>query len=527
MAQRKGQAKTTHTPTPARTRALALAGLLVLLAIPRIARLAYPQIWIEDESYLNGAFMLSRGFMPYRDFPLPHFPALDALLASVFLVAPISIRTAEVVTQLATFAGSVLVFTLGRRLGDPLSGGCGALVFATSALLFRYHVFEREVFLVVPILCAVLLASRPAEGGRETRAALGAGLLIFVAITIKLTAIAALFALALQLQFDGRRRSAVIMACTAVAALGVTALALVSVFGRDFIVQVVLFRAVHAAFPSWGVKLDEVRYTMDIGLALGIWGLALVLWNGQRRRWIGPLLQLLCGFVILLLLNPTFWAHTGIELLPWLSLGAGYLLANAVRSLAPAGARRRPRTVTARLPPLTCVVGAILFLYCVAPIRNLNWEAGDGSVYGFGYRDRRELETVAQFVRTHAAPEARVATPPIIAFIANRREVVPYAEVAGEIDELTTIVRRDGYVAALTNDALRGRSFWESVEASRDRSMPALEAALAAHQVAVVINDSPDDLMPVPLTNVSTEGLEAYGYRLASGSAHYEAWIPR
>ena len=33
--------------------------------------------------------------------------------------------------------------------------------------------------------------------------------------------------------------------------------------------------------------------------------------------------------------------------------------------------------------------------------------------------------------------------------------------------------------------------------------------------------------MPVPLTNVSKEGLEDYGYRLESVSAHYEAWVPR
>jgi hypothetical protein len=168
-----------------------------------------------------------------------------------------------------------------------------------------------------------------------------------------------------------------------------------------------------------------------------------------------------------------------------------------------------------------------MLLLFVTPIRNVNWQAGDGSVYGFGYRDRRELDALGQFVRAHALPNAAVATPPIIAFVANRRELVPYAEIAGEIDELTAIVGRDGYWAVLTDESLRGRSFWDSVEASRDRTAPALDEALSSHRVAVLINDSPADLMPILLVNVPDERLEAYGYRLETGSPHYEGWIPR
>lgn len=504
-------------------RALAAAGL-VLLAMPRLVRIASHQVWIEDESYLNGAFVLARGFLPYRDFPLPHFPALEALLASVFLVAPISIRTAEILTQLAAFAGSILVFALGRRLGDTLTGAAAAVVFATSALLFRYHVFEREVFVIVPVLAAVLLASRPDQGARADRPALAAGLLLFLALAIKLTAVAALGAAALQLEREGRRRSAVIVVCTALGLVGLATAALTLAFGMPFIVQVFLFRAVHASFPSLGVKLDEMRYTMDVSLALGLSGTALMFWNGEARRWFGVLVQLLCGFVFLVLLNPTYWAHTGIELLPWLSLAAGYLVAAVLRALEPARKRRRR---AGRGAAFVAAAVAILLLVFVAPIRNLNWEAGDDSVYGFGYRDRTELDAVAQFVRSHSSPDALVATPSIIAFAANRRQVVPYPEVAGEMDELTTIVRRSGYLAALKDAAQRQRPFWDSVEASRDRMRPRILDALHAHRLAVVIDDSPDDLMPVLFVDLPQATLETERYGLESAFAHYDAWIPR
>jgi hypothetical protein len=56
---------------------------------------------------------------------------------------------------------------------------------------------------------------------------------------------------------------------------------------------------------------------------------------------------------------------------------------------------------------------------------------------------------------------------------------------------------------------------------------PTLEAALDGRQLAVLINDSPDDLIPVRLENVSPEKLEAWGYGLESVSPHYEALVPR
>ena len=507
------------------SRARTIAALLLLLAVPRLARIAYPQVWIEDESYLNGAFLLARGFLPYRDFPLPHLPLLEMLLASIFQIAPIAIGTAEIFTQTAAFGASVLVFFAGRRLGDTLTGASAALVFATSGLLFRYHLFEREVFVVVPVLAAFLIAL-PREHERDsTRRAVVVGVLMFAALAVKLTAIAALVALALQLHLAGRRRFALATVVTTMGLLALAMIVLAARFRTDFIVQVFVFRAVHAAFPSLGVKVDELRYSMDVSFAFGVAGAALILLRRDFRAWAGPLLQLASGAIVLVFLNPTYWAHTGIELLPWLSLAAGYLVSAFLRSMAPRRGRRSSARPPSRALTFACAGAAVLLLLFVSPIRNLNWEAGDGSVDGFGYRDRRELETLGEFVRAHASSDELVATPPIIAFIANRREVVPYAEIGGEIQELTAIVARDGYAAALSNESLRRRSFWESVEASRDRTTPLLEEALSAQRVAVLVNDSADDLMPILITNVPAESLQRDGYQLATVTPHYEAWI--
>ncbi|MGE5244956.1 MAG: hypothetical protein ACM3SQ_12075, partial [Betaproteobacteria bacterium] len=172
-----------------------------------------------------------------------------------------------------------------------------------------------------------------------------------------------------------------------------------------------------------------------------------------------------------------------------------------------------------------CPAAAVALLFTAVPFDNLNWEAGDGSTYGFGYRSRSEIAAAAAFVRAHSHPDAPVATPPIIAFAANRRELIPYAEVAGEMDELAADVRQDGWIATLQGEASRRGTFWESVEASRNRMTPKLEQALASHAVAVVINDSQDDLFPFPMIDVAQPTLEADGYRLGAVWTHYEAWV--
>jgi hypothetical protein len=50
------------------------AWLIIVLLIPRIARMFYPEIWVEDDFYLESAWMVSVGMRPYLDFVQPHMP---------------------------------------------------------------------------------------------------------------------------------------------------------------------------------------------------------------------------------------------------------------------------------------------------------------------------------------------------------------------------------------------------------------------------------------------------------------------
>ena len=67
---------------------------LLLLLIPRVIRYHYPEIYIEDDFYLQNAFLMTQGEKPYQDFILNHYPLLEILLKNYFSIFGTSIRTA-------------------------------------------------------------------------------------------------------------------------------------------------------------------------------------------------------------------------------------------------------------------------------------------------------------------------------------------------------------------------------------------------------------------------------------------------
>jgi len=495
------------------------------LIVPRLVRMAWPQVWIEDESYLNCAFMLATGHAPYTSFPMPHFPLLEGLLALVMQVFPASIRTAETLTQIAAFAASVAVWRLGRTLGGRVCGVAAALIVATSPLLFRYHVFEREVYLIVPVLAAAWLALRPELVDRRAadRRALLMGLLLALAMAVKLTAVAYVGAFFLYLWIERRRRDAIVTAAAAAALVGVTAAALWATFGMPFMAQVVLFRLLHASFHTVGGQFQEFLHSLDVEFAFGLVGLALIVWTGRLRAWLLPLLNLACGIVLLVVLNSTFWAHDSIELLPWFALFGGALVADVAaawrRRPAAGGARRVTRALAA-----VAVAAAIGLLAFVTPIDHPGWGPGAWSGYGLGYRDRTEIDRIAAFIRARTTPAQRVAVPPIIAFEANRPELVVYPELAGTMMEIERDVTKRGVWWTLRRSGIGRDVFWNEVASSREVWQPRLLAAIRQHRIGAVVDSSPADLFPVPLIDVPDAALREAGYAPTLTTQHYTVW---
>src|SRR5229473_5388177 len=88
------------------------AALLIVLALPRLVRLFYPAIWVEDDFYLEAAWLVSVGIRPYVDFVHPHFPLLEYLSAGYLKVFGASHFSIEILNEAAIYATSLLTFKL-------------------------------------------------------------------------------------------------------------------------------------------------------------------------------------------------------------------------------------------------------------------------------------------------------------------------------------------------------------------------------------------------------------------------------
>src|SRR5271157_3798666 len=90
--------------------------LLIILAIPRLVRLLYPAIWVEDDFYLEAAWLVSAGMRPYLDFVHPHFPLLEYLSAGYLKIFGASHFSIEILNEAAIYATSLLTFKLAARI---------------------------------------------------------------------------------------------------------------------------------------------------------------------------------------------------------------------------------------------------------------------------------------------------------------------------------------------------------------------------------------------------------------------------
>src|ERR1700722_10545337 len=122
------------------------AWLIIILLIPRIARMLYPEIWVEDDFYLESAWLVSVGMRPYLDFVQPHMPLLEWIAAGYLKLFGASYLSIEILNEAAIFATSLLTYSLARRVAGRPTAIAASILYAYGSLVFRYHVYEREWF---------------------------------------------------------------------------------------------------------------------------------------------------------------------------------------------------------------------------------------------------------------------------------------------------------------------------------------------------------------------------------------------
>lgn len=466
-------------------------------------------LWVEDDAYLNCALAVAHGEVPYHDFVLQHTPLLEELVAAGLAITGPSIRSVEIATQVVVVWMLMLIAVVGWRLGGPRTAAGAVVLAAWSPVLWRYRLFHRELVLVVPVLAAVALLAGVRRGRGRT---LAIGALLALAVLVKFTAVAYAFAVvaALALERTWGSRAAASAALSLALIAGGTVSLLAAVLGWPFVAQVLLFGIQVPSLGDMAAKLAIVTHDLVPLLLAAVAGSVGVVVTDSWRRWRPVLLAGWLGALFVLILKPVAWGHNVLELLPWAAL------------LAAAGVER----LAVSLPDRWRSSSAAAVVVAVVAL-SLGWFAAGPPPRGpRRWIAESEISRLALATRRAAAHDEPVFVPSLVAFVADRRELVINFEIAAWSREVEEATRHERGPSALRRvlQGMRARDYVEVVDGSLAATADAAVTAIRSRRLAVVA--TPRDLWRSPLFpfGVDPQLLQSSGYRPLTSSNHYLLW---
>lgn len=496
-------------PVPAGGGKWLLIGLLFLA--PRVARVLYPYVWMEDPFYLYASHLIKHGAIPFRDFGHTQLPGAEYFLAFFYSLLGSSYRVAEVITQIVVYANAWLIFLVGKRLYNQTAGLWAGLLFSCSSLMFRYHVWEREVFILFFLTLAFYgLVCHPRLNAKRS---ILLGLLFAVGLSFKLTVAVSLGAVLLYVGLIRKQiASAAIIAASALIPTGLIFLCLSIVCPADFFNQALLHHFVKGI--NLTSRLEMLLFptrVLDVSLAMGVLGV--FFWKKRLfpHLWF-PVLLAGVDWLFFSLLSPNVWPHNYVPSLLLLSLSGGVLAASLWEI---AGVKRRAATV-AGLAVMLC-----LMLMFVCPLKNLNWSAG--STYGFGYIPRKHIDDLSTFISDNTTREDVLLLPQYVASECDRRNVMSDRVEATGVFRWTERMRREGRGPMEIVRLNAGKTFLQVQEETLAEGWHSVGVLLEQRKVKFVVPDIvPGEAMPY-----SPAALGRYGYSPAAKFGPYVVWTPR
>jgi hypothetical protein len=485
------------------------AWLIVALLIPRILRTLYPEIWVEDDFYLESAWLVSVGMRPYLDFVQPHMPLLEWIAAGYLKLFGASYLSIEILNEAAIFATSIITYSLARRIAGRPTAIAASILYAYSSLVFRYHAYERESFVAPLILLGAIVTLDETMPAMRQAAILAA--IFFVACAIKLTAVIPFPVMLIFIAVAYRRiMSAIVSAAIFAFALAAFGAILYCLYGNEFIIQTFVFHFLKGTDTTGTIALVP-RMILDVLVPLSVLGCWQIFANRMFNR--GVILVLAIGateYAFYGVLSPTAWGHNYLEPLPLIATIAGI----GAIALAQAG-----RTLPERWQLVAGGVALLaICLLWISPIVNDNWL--HGAVYGFGFVPRAEISQVADALRAASKPDDDVIAPSFICFEANRSELIRYPETYGVYREAKAEYEHDGFFAARRR--MGAADFYQLISDTRHYWTDQMREAIASGKVSAVINDSPIQLLPLVL--VPEDFLSSNGFRPTLTTDHFTLW---
>jgi hypothetical protein len=465
------------------------AMLLIILAIPRVVRLFYPAIWVEDDFYLEAAWLVTVGLRPYLDFVHPHFPLLEYVSAGYLKIFGASHFSIEILNEAAIYATSLLTFKLAARVATRRAALSAAILYATSSLVFRYHVYERECFVAPLVLAAAILALDDGGGISSYQRIAWMALALIGACLIKLTAFIPVAVIVAFMAIVQRRwRHAITLA---IAIGGATILATgfcYAIYGREFLFQTFLFHFMKGRSDLLSVMAYPLAI-LDIQLPLFMIGCIAVRHEVRNSSAMMLVLAIVAAeYFFYGIFSPTSWGHNFLEPLAFITIigGAGVdwmIVQFQSKSL---------------LPLAGGAVFILISLLWIAPLKNENWM--QDSVYGFGFISRDEVAQIGGALNTTTRRDEDVLAPAFICFQANRRELIRFPETYGVWREAELEYERNGFAAARAH--LGSRNFFQLIGQTAHFWREPIIKSIQDGKLNAIIPDSPVQLLPLVLPPV-------------------------
>ena len=469
----------------------------------------YPEVWVEDDFYLESAWLVSVGMRPYIDFVQPHMPLLEWIAGCYMKLFGASYLSIEILNEAAIFATSILTYALARRVAGRPAAIAASTLYAYCSLVFRYHAYERESFIAPLIVLGAIVTLDDTMPALRQAALLAA--IFFVACAIKLTAVIP-FAVMLVFIAVAYRRIAGAMASGAIFAVALAAFSalLYRLYGDEFIFQTFVFHFLKGHDTVGGIATYP-RMILDVLaplLVLGCWRIFAE--RTLSRGVILVLAMVAAEYAFYGVLSPTAWGHNYLEPLPFIAIVAAFGAMALVQASRNVSQHKQLLAGGAALIAIS--------LAWIAPLINENWL--HGAVYGFGFVPRAEISQLADALRAASKPDDEVIAPSFVCFEAGRRELIRYPETYGVYREAKAEYERDGFFAARRR--LGAADFFQLISDTRHFWTDQMRDAIAGGKVSAVINDSPIQLLPLVL--VPEDFLSSNGFRPILTTDHFTLW---
>jgi hypothetical protein len=478
----------------------------LLFAAPRIIRLVHPKLWLEDPFYLYAPYLILKGQIPYRDFGHTQMPGLEAVVALFYGIFGPSILVAEILTQSVVFVCTWLIYYFVKTLVNSKAALYSALIFAFSSLLFRYHILEREIFTLL-LTCLMFLLIEKWEN-LDTKKIFILTSLFILGLLVKLTMVLSFATVMLYLIFFGKEyRNAFKLFVFGSVSVILVFISLYTIFGYKFLLDTLFFHLIKGKLSADFLKSYMMPVNcLDLTLLLGILGIFSGFFRYGILLWL-PLIFLALN-MLFFYVSPNLWPHNYIDSLLPLSIFGGIFIWKFFHETI---AKKKVFAI------VSIAAGLFIASVYIVPLRNFNWMLN--SVCGFGYLPRKEIITLADYVREHSSKNDKLLIPQYIALEAGRFSVInDRIESAGVFKWMDICLKNEGMKAALR--FAKGKTFNEMINVTIDWGWGNICEEIRRNKIKLIIRD----IVLGEYFPTDDNFLEQAGYKVVFRTEHYTIW---